>query len=293
MKTRVSGQNAPGDGAAHQAVPGEAANQVVRGEAADQALRGGAALQAAPNGAASQADPKTDLAPSVSTPQPTERSTGSEKSVASGRGTFQNDVEKLDEDLQDLVSKMLTEGSTFEDVVEAVNERGGQCLTLNAVQNYFQGNLQLQAKRVRHMVNSADALLATAGKNPKSAEARLARATFLTGYLRVRRDASQISPRDAEHARIVRENVSLRRRILAVQKEKVLQELKYSNARIRMILLSQEKLKEEILKLQQEAKGHRAGEPLGPEMLQRIHQLYGLACQPLLCEENADGAAKA
>jgi hypothetical protein len=32
---------------------------------------------------------------------------------------------------------------------------------------------------------------------------------------------------------------------------------------------------------------------MGPEMLQRIQQLYGLASQPLLCEENADAAAKA
>jgi hypothetical protein len=58
-------------------------------------------------------------------------------------------------------------------------------------------------------------------------------------------------------------------------------------------LLTQEKLREEVLKLQQEAKGHRAGEPMGPEMLQRIQQLYGLACQPLLYEESANAAAKA
>jgi len=250
--------------------------------------------QNAPSGGtASQADAKTDPAPSALTPQPTEGSAGSEKTVASGGRIFQNDVGKLDGDLQGLVSKMLTEGSTFEDVVEAVNDRGGDGITLNAVQNYFQGNLEIQAKRVRHMIKSAEALLATVDKDPKSAEAQLARATFLTGYLRVRRDASLITPKDAEHSRMERENLSLKHRILVMQKEKVLQELKYSHARTRLILLSQEKLKEEILKLQQEAKGQRAGEPIGPEMLQRIHQLYGLACQPLLCEENPHASAKA
>jgi hypothetical protein len=213
--------------------------------------------------------------------------------VAAGGRAFKTDVANLDDDLQDLVSKMLIEGSTFEDVVEAVDERGGDGITLSAVQNYFQGNLDIQAKRVRHLIRSAEALLGTVGKNPKSAEAQLARATFLTGYLRVRRDASLITPKDAEHSRMERENVSLKRRILVMQKEKAVQQLKYSHARTHLILLSQEKLKEEILKLQQEAKGHRAGEPMGPEMLQRIQQLYGLACQPLLCEESANGAAKA
>jgi hypothetical protein len=32
---------------------------------------------------------------------------------------------------------------------------------------------------------------------------------------------------------------------------------------------------------------------MGPEMLQRIQQLYGLACQPLLYEESADASTKA
>lgn len=146
---------------------------------------------------------------------------------------------------------------------------------------------------MRRLIDNGEALLAAIGKDPKSAEARLAKATFLTGYLRVRRDASQITPKDAERVRVARENLSLRRRILIMQKEKAVQELKYSHARTRMILLTQEKLKEEILKLQQEAKGHRAGEPMGPEMLQKIQQLYGLACQPLFDEESAHASAKA
>jgi hypothetical protein len=224
---------------------------------------------------------------------PTERSAGSEKTPPSSGRTFLTDVKDLHLDVQKLVYKLLIEGSTFEDVVETINERGGDGITLNAVQNYFQGDAELQAKRVRHLIHSADALLSSVGKNPRSAEAQLARATFLTGYLRVRRDASLITPKEAEHNRMERENLSLKRKILVMQKEKAVQELKYSHARTRMILLSQEKLKEEILKLQQEAKGHRAGEPLGPEMLERIQQLYGLACQPLLCEENTHASTQA
>jgi hypothetical protein len=235
----------------------------------------------------------TDPVSSAAAQQPAQGSAGSKNTVTAGGRTLKNDVGELHPKLKDLVSKLLIEGSTFEDVVEAVNERGGDRITLSAVQNYFQENLEVQAKRVRHLIESGEALLASVGKDPKSAEARLARATFLTGYLRVRRDAAQISPKDAEHVRMERENLSLKRRLLFVQKEKAVQALKYSDARMRLLLLTQEKLKEEILKLQQEAKGHRAGEPMGPEMLQRIQQLYGLASQPLLCEGSANVSAKA
>jgi len=249
--------------------------------------------QNSPGGTPSPSHSKTDPAPSASKPQPAEGSAGSEKTVTLDGRTFVNDVLDLDEKLQSLVSNMLTEGSTFEDVVEAVNERGEAGITLNAVQNYFQGNLLLQTKRARRQIENAEALLASVDKDPKSAEARLARATFLTGYSRVHRDASLISPRDAARYRMACENLNLKHQILMMQKKKALQDLDYSRARTRLILLTQGKLQEEILKLQREVKAHRTGDPIGPEMLQRIQQLYGLACQPLLYEESADASAKA
>lgn len=230
--------------------------------------------------------------PAFSTPQPVEGSAGPEKGVTASGRKFVNDITELDKDLKDLVDKMLVEGATFEDVVEAVNDRGKEGTTLNAVQNYFQGHREVQTKRVRRLIENGEALLATIGKDPKSAEARLARATFLTGYLKVRRDGSQITPKDAERVRMESENLILKRRLLVMQKQKAEQELKYSHARTHMILLTQAKLKEEILKLQQEAKGHHAGEPMGPEMLHKIQQLYGLACQPLFDEESAHASAK-
>ena len=51
--------------------------------------------------------------------------------------------------------------------------------------DYFQGNLEIQKKRVHRLVETAETLLASVDKDPESAEARLARATFLTGYSRV------------------------------------------------------------------------------------------------------------
>jgi hypothetical protein len=266
MKKRLSSQNAPDVGAGYRT---------------------------APSGAAAQSPPKPDAVPSAATQQPTEGSAGTEKTEAASTRNYKSDVGKLDPQRRTLVGQMLVDGATFEDVVEAVNERGGDGITLNAVQNYFQGSPEIQKKRVRRLIESAETLLASVDKDPKSAEARLARATFLTGYSRVHRDASLITPKDAERSRMERENLSLKHQILIIQRKKAAQDLDYSRARTRLILLTQGKLQEEILKLQREVKAHRPGEPMGPEMLQRIQQLYGLACQPLLSEESSDASTKA
>jgi hypothetical protein len=191
------------------------------------------------------------------------------------------------------VRKLLIEGSTFEDVVEAVNARGGDTITLNAVQNFFQGNLDIQKQRIRHVLNSAKALLATVDKDPKSAEAQLARATFLTGYARVHRDASLITPREAARYRLENENLGLKRQILVMNRKRAAQDLEYSRARTRLILLTQGKLEAEIRILEGEVRAHQGGEPLGPEVLSRIQEIYGLVSQPLLYTENPDVETKA
>ncbi len=243
--------------------------------------------------ATSQSRPKKQSLPSAPTPRPKKGSVVSKKTHSAEGRVFENDVTRLDPTEQELVKKMLVDGSTFEDAVETINARDGKSITLIAVQNFFQGNLELQKARVQHMVKSADALLATIDKNPESAEAQLARATFMTGMMRLHRDDSSITPLDAERSRMQRTNLNLKYKLLNMQKLKVLQELRYSRARTSLILVMQEKIRQEILDLQNETSAHRAGEPMGPEVLQRIQQLYGLACQPLLYGETTDVTAKA
>jgi hypothetical protein len=204
-----------------------------------------------------------------------------------------NDVLQLDADLKAPVNKMLKEGSTFEDAVEGVNARGGQRITLNAVKSYFQGNRVLQTQRARRQVEDAETLLATVDKDPKSAEARLARATFLTGYSRVNRNASEVTPREAARYRMECENLNLKHQILTMQRKKAQQDLDYSRARTNLIQITQAKLQGEILRLERELRAHHAGDPIGPELLARIQQLYGLACQPLVYEETVNALAKA
>jgi hypothetical protein len=204
-----------------------------------------------------------------------------------------NDVLKLDKDEKDLVDKLLKEGSTFEDVVEAVNARGGQRITLNAVKTYFQGNRVLQTQRARRQIEDAETLLASVDKDPKSAEARLARATFLTGYSRVHRNASVVTPREAARYRMECENLNLKHQILMMQRKKAKQDLEYSRARTRLVEITQGKMQGDLLRLERELSAHQLGDPLAPDILQRIQQLYGLACQPLVYEESADVSTKA
>jgi hypothetical protein len=213
--------------------------------------------------------------------------------VAAGGTEVVNDVLKLRDKEKDLVNRLLKEGSTFEDVVEAVNARGGQRITLNAVKTYFQGNRMLQTQRARRQVEDAETLLASVDKDPKSAEARLARATFLTGYSRVNRNASLVTPREAARYRMECENLNLKHQILVMQRKKAQQDLEYTRARTRLIEITQGKMQGDLLRLERELRAHQIGDPLAPDVLQRIQQLYGLACQPVLYEESADAAAKA
>ena len=243
--------------------------------------------------AAFPTDPKKDAAPATSTPPPAEEPAAPDKSSKAGGHEVVNDVMALDTNEKNLVNRLLKEGSTFEDVVEAVNARGGQRITLNAVKTYFRGNRILQTQRARRQVEDAEALLATVDKDPKSAEARLARATFLTGYSRLNRNSSEVTPREAARYRMECENLNLKHQILMMQRKKAQQDLEYSRARTRLIEITQGKMQGEILGLERELRAHQVGDPLAPDILQRIQQLYGLACQPLFYEESANAAAKA
>ncbi len=179
---------------------------------------------------------------------------------------------------QKLVDKLLIEGSTFEGVVETANELGAPSLTVNAVKTYFQGNQKLQADRVHYMVDTSESLLKGLG-DPESAEARLAQAAILTGLMNLHQDTPQMSLKDAEHARIAQANLNLKHRLVVAQRDKARQALQYSKERTRLLVLAQEKVTEQIAILQQDAKRQQAGEPLGPAMLQRIQQIYGLTSQ--------------
>jgi hypothetical protein len=243
--------------------------------------------QGAPEERALQSEKKTDPTPSPAT------AAGGKTEKADSRKVV-NDVLDLSDKAKQLVHKLLKEGSTFEDVVEAVNGRGAEQITLNAVQSFFQGNRMLQTQRARRQVEDAETLLGSVDKDPKSAEARLARATFLTGYARVHRDASLVTPREAARYRLESDNLSLKHQILVMQRKKAEADLEYSKAKTALIRATGAKVQREILGLERELRARQAaGNPVGNDVLQKIQQLYGLACQPLLEEVSGSVCAKA
>jgi hypothetical protein len=298
MKKRLSSQEAPSGAAARQTAPGVAACP---------AASGAAARGKAPDGAAAQgSEPSTKLVgasgagpgpntvrPDASTPQPPDGSAGREKTKKADAPEVVNDVLDLREGRRALVDRMLKEGSTFEDIVDRVNARDEQRITLGAVRTYFRANREVQTKRALRQVEDAEALLASLDKDPKSAEARLARATFLTGYSRVNLNTPEVTAKEAARYRLQCDNLNLKHQILMLQKKKAKQDLEYSEARTNLIKITQGKMQGDILRLERELRAHRAGDPIGPEVLQRIQQLYGLACQPLLEEVNVSVPAKA
>ena len=208
------------------------------------------------------------------------------------RAKEKNDALRIDPKVKPLVDKMLTEGVTFEDVVESLNAQGRERITLSTLKAYFQGNPELQTQRALRQVQDAETLLASIDKNPKSAEARLARATFLTGYSRVNRNASEVNPREAARYRLECENLKLKRDLLTMQKKKARQDLAYSKARTNLIEVTQGKVQGELWLLERELRAHHVGDPIGPQILEKIQQLYGLCSQPLLYEETVDALAK-
>jgi len=222
-------------------------------------------------------------APVPSTPGPKHESSGSEAAPAfgsreSGTTPSPDDKRTAFQEAQPRIEKLLAEGATFEDVFEAVNQNGESDVSLNDIRVHFQGNPNLQAKRMRYLVENAEFLLTGLG-DPKSAEERLAKAAYLEAYLKLHRDAAPVELKDAEHARMERANLDLKHKLVIVQRDKARQALSYSKQKTRILVLTQEKIKEEILKLQQEASRQKSGEPMGPAVLERIQQLYGLACQ--------------
>ena len=253
---------------------------------------GKSAIQSEPGKPPTPSDSKTSPARSSSTPPPADGAAGTKETKTPHGAKEKNDALGFESNLKPLVDKMLTEGVTFEDAVEALNAQGRQRITLSALKAYFQGNRELQTQRALRQVKDAEALLASIDKNPKSAEARLARATFLTGYSRVNRNASEVNPREAARYRMECENLKLKRQVLTMQKQKTKQDLAYSKARTNLIEVTQGKVQGELWLLERELRAHQAGDPIGPQILEKIQQLYGLVSQPLLYEETVDALAK-
>jgi len=201
--------------------------------------------------------------------------------------TTNADVPDLAPEQRALVEQMLIDGATFEDVVEAVNKRGGPGVSLTAVQNFFRSNLELQKQRIRRQVEDFEKLKAALG-NPDTAEARLAAATLFSGYMRLYRKDAEITPKDAERARLQRENLRLRQRILWMKERSERDKHSWNQVRVRHEQAKLEKLRGEMRELRQSLKESLQTHKLSPEALRKIQEIYGLITEPFVPKEVSD-----
>jgi len=188
-------------------------------------------------------------------------------------------VESLSGDTQNFIDQLLIEGATFEDVVENMEEQGLGRVSLQAVATYFRNNMDLQKRRVLRQVERAQELKKSLG-DPDSAEAELADAMFFTGYLGVTRKSAELRLKDMESIRLGKENLRLRNRVLRLRERKLEQDRDFNRARTDVMLKKLELLQLNINQLKNVMGTESKKNKLGPETLQKIQEIYGIAALP-------------
>ena len=191
-----------------------------------------------------------------------------------------NDVANLPAALRELVERMLVEGATFEDVCEAMNERGAPA-TLQAIQNLYRGDLNLQKRRIEFQLERAQVLTAALA-DPDSADAQLAHAAMLTGLQSLQRKDGGMSLRDAVKGTLERRNILLKRDLLRMRIAREVEEKRFRKTRLHAELLKLQLTKTKLGQLQREMKKQGKNPTLGPEAMEKIQEIYGLLRIPVI-----------
>ena len=191
-----------------------------------------------------------------------------------------SDAAQLPDELRELAERLLVEGATFEDVCESVNERGAP-VTLQAIQNLYRGNLELQRRRIEFQVERAR-VLTEALADPDSADAQLAHAAMLTGLQSLSRKDGGISLRDAVKATLERRNILLKRDLLRMRIAREVEDKRFRKTRLHAEILKMRLTREKLLQLQRELKKPENSSTLGPVAMEKIQEIYGLLQIPVI-----------
>ncbi len=191
-----------------------------------------------------------------------------------------NDVAQLPAELGQLAERMLIEGATFEDVCEAVNERGVP-VTLQAIQNFYRGDLGLQKRRIEFQLERAQ-VLTKALSDPDSADAQLAHAAMLTGLQSLQRKDAGMSLRDAVRSTLERRNIMLKRDLLRMRIAREEEEKRFRKTRLHAELLKLRLTRTKLGQLQREMQRQGKNATLGPETMEKIQEIYGLLQIPVV-----------
>lgn len=213
--------------------------------------------------------------------------------MAKNKKPVLHDISLLPQEQQQLVEKMLVEGAPFEDVVDAIAEHGECSVTATAVRNYFRGSPSVQQRRVQHQLETVQTLKQALGGDPESAEAKLAEAAILTGFLGLSRKESTLNLSDAERRRLERQNLRLREQVLELKKRDSEQEAELLRARIDVEHGKRQLLEAKVLDLHQTLDGSSKDDKLGPEVIRKIHEIYGIVTGPRIPEEGSNNESQA
>ncbi len=198
--------------------------------------------------------------------------------MSNSQRRLHTDIAKLPEDLRRLIERLLIDGATFEDVVEALEERDGDRVTLSAVQDLFRCNPELQQKRIRRQLEVARALKKAVG-NPRSGREQLVQALILTGMMRLNRREGNFEVKDAVRTHQQEENQRLRQEVLRLTQKNLSMKLKVLDVRLKNEADRRRVVKARVSDLQESILKDGAYRKLHPQVLQRIREIYGLVSE--------------
>jgi len=191
-----------------------------------------------------------------------------------------SDVDGLPAEMRELVERMLVEGATFEDVCDAVNDRGVP-LTLQAVQNRYRSDLELQKRRIEFQSERARVLTEALG-DPDSSDAQLAYAAMLTGLQSLTRKEGGLSLRDAVKGTMERRNIMLKRDLLRMRIKREEEEKRFRKTRLHAEILKLRLTRAKLVQLERELKKPENSSTLGRVAMEKIQEIYGLLQIPVI-----------
>ncbi|MGH9325428.1 MAG: hypothetical protein ACRD2B_01865 [Terriglobia bacterium] len=203
---------------------------------------------------------------------------GQVRTRRSGRGQPQGrckDVNDLDEPQKEVVEKMLTEGATFEDTLEVVNDMGEKPLALRALTNYFRSNVHLQQARIRHTLRTADELK-KALIDPESGKAELAEAVLITGLMGMNKGEVRAQFQNAFRVKNQAENNRLKGEIFRLKSEKLEIDRRFLEVRLKTEIAKRDLLTSRLEQLKEAVEHAGQSDRLGPEVIKQIQEIYGL-----------------
>jgi len=201
-------------------------------------------------------------------------------SASEGHRQPVNDVAKLPAEMRELVERMLVEGATFEDVCDAVNDHGVP-VTLQAVQNRYRSDLELQKRRIVFQVERAQ-VLTQALADPDSSDAQLAHAALLTGLQTLSRNGREMTMKDAVKVLLERRNIRLKGRLMEMRIKREEEEKRFRKTRLHAEILKLRLTRGRLVQLERELKKPENRSSLGPVALEKIQEIYGLLQMPVI-----------